>query len=215
LNETSQTIATDFVILKGRLASHPITGQVTVKQTVTFRIPPISTCTTPTAAEATVNFGSIFANAIPAQGNATAWRDFNFILRKCPRVNINYHVHANGAWVDSTQGVVGLSGSTPNADPAIGNPRGFGIQLFHNGGQGGSGQVHVHPNELAPTAYPPGQSYTRDWQGAGTWNITSGPEAGVRHTIPLRARVIRTNPTGTPITPGLFTASVVVVIRYP
>jgi len=124
-----------------------------------------------------------------------------------------YHVHANGKWVNSSQGIVGMSGSSPHNNPAIGNPRGFGIQLQHRtGGHQHFGTVYIHPNEVTnPQSLPSNQRYTRNWQGAGTQNTSTG----VTHTIPLRARVIRTSPSATPIQPGPFNTSVVFVIHYP
>jgi len=171
------------------------------------------TCTTPSIAEATQNFNWVFASAIPNPGNTTGERDFNFTLTNCPRVNIGYHVHSNGKWVNPSQGIVGMSGSTPHANPAIGNPRGFGIQLQHRtGGHQHSGNVYIHQNEVTnPQSLPSNQRYTRNWQGAGTQNTSTG----VTHTIPLRARVIRTSPANTPIVPGPFNTSVVFVIHYP
>jgi len=171
---------------------------------------PWGTCTTPSLSEATQNFNMVFASAIPNPGNMTAQRDFNFTLTNCPRVNIRYYAHANGKWVNSSQGIVGMSGSTPHANPVVGNPRGFGIRLQHRtGGHQHSGNVHIHTNEVANP--PTSQSYTRNWQGAGTTNTSTG----VTHTIPLRASVIRTNPSNTPIQPGPFNTSVVFVISYP
>jgi len=160
------------------------------------------TCTTPSSAEATQNFNMFLASAIPNQGDTTGQRDFNFTLTNCPRRNIEYYVHANGKWVNSANGTVGMSGSNSHS-----NPRGIGIQLQHrSGGHQHSGNVYIHSNIFTTTP-----RYTRNWQGAGTQDTSTG----VTHTIPLRARVIRTNPSGTPIQPGPFNTSVVFVIIYP
>jgi len=178
-----------------------------VKSNLSVRYYSTRTCTTPSIAEATQNFNMVFASAIPEPGHTTGQKDFNFTLTKCPRVNLMYHVHANGKWVNSSQGIVGMSGSS------YANPRGFGIQLQHRtGGHQHSGNVYIHKNEVTnPQSLPSNQYYTRNWQGAGTQNSSTG----VTHTIPLRARVIRTSPKGTPIVPGPFNTSVVFVIHYP
>jgi len=209
LDDLSTNISTPIITMKQR------TGFSTrkfnfIRHNLKINISPTGTCTTPSLQEATQNFNMVFASAIPYPNSTTAQRDFNFTLTNCPRVNIRYYAHANGKWVNSAQGIVGMSGSIPNANPAIGNPRGFGIQLQHRtGGHQHSGNVHIHPNEIANP--PSSQSYTRNWKGAGTTNTSTG----VTHTIPLRARVIRTNPSGTPIQPGPFNTSVVFVISYP
>jgi len=183
------------------------------RDSINFDLAPWGTCTTPSIAEVTQNFNWVFAANIPNPGNTTGERDFNFTLTKCPRVNLMYHVHANGKWVNSSQGVVGMSGSSPHNNPVIGNPRGFGIQLQHrSGGHQHSGNLYIHPNEVTnPQSLPWNQRYIRNWQGAGTQNSSTG----VTHTIPLRARVIRTSPSATPIQPGPFNTSVVFVIHYP
>jgi len=212
LNETFRgtSFFEKLIYLRNYATSGVASSVSQVSGRVSVKLLPFRTCTTPSIAEATQNFNMVFASAIPNPGNTTAQRGFDFTLTNCPRVNLMYHVHANGKWVNSSQGIVGMSGSTPNANPAIGNPRGFGIQLQHRtGGHQHSGNVYIHPNEVANPSSS--QSYTRNWQGAGTTNTSTG----VTHIIPLRASVIRTNPANTPIQPGPFTASVVVVIRYP
>jgi len=208
LDSKSGTITTNFVTLRARPLSYQI-NNVTVQQTTTFRLPPLKTCETPSAAEATVNFNMVLASLIPDPGDTTAEKDFTFTLRNCGRNNLNYYVHANGKWVNPSQGIVGLSLSTPHADPDIGNPRGFGIQLLHNGGQNGSGPVHIHQGEITP--FPTDNAYLLNWQGAGAVNT---PATGVTYTIPLRARVIRTSPANVTITPGPFNTSVIFVFRY-
>jgi len=126
-------------------------------------------------------------------------------LTQCPRVPIRWYVHANGKWVNSAQGIVGLSGSTPNADPATGNPRGIGVQLAHDGGIHGTGTVYIGQNPGDPNQ----QAYQR--------TAADGTDSaqGVTHVLPLRARVIRTSPAGTPIMPGPFNTSVIIAIQYP
>jgi len=169
---------------------------------------PRGTCTTPSIQEATVKFRTIFESEIPNQGDATEWVPFELIFRDCPRTFIQYYIHTNGKWLDSanSRSIVGMPGSAPNVDPVIGNPRGFGIQLYHNGGQGGTGRVIMGAGDKNSNWY-------NDllWYGAGAENLGTG----VTHTIPLRARVIRTSPTNTPIVPGPFNTSVVFVIHYP
>jgi len=208
LDSKTRTITTYFVILQARPQSYQI-NNVYAHQTTTFRLPPLKTCETPSAAEATVNFNMAFASLIPNPGDTTAEKELTFTLRNCGRNNLNYYVHANGKWVNPSQGIVGLSPSTPHADPDIGNPRGFGIQLLHNGGQNGSGPVYVHPSEITP--FPTDNAYLLNWQGAGAVN---DPTTGVTYTIPLRARVIRTSPANVTIDPGPFKASLVVVFKY-
>jgi len=41
LDVNTHTITTDFVILKGRQASHSFTGQATIRQMIHFRLPPV------------------------------------------------------------------------------------------------------------------------------------------------------------------------------
>jgi len=187
---------------------------VIMQHTITVSLPPSGSCTTPTGAEAVIYVGTVNQSQLEAQGDAGAWRGFNFTLRNCPRVPVHYYAHAQGKWVDSAQGIVGMPGSAPDADPAIGNPRGFGIQLQHGtGGHQHSGNVYLHPNALAPGAVPdPGQSYTRTYPGEGAEN---DPGTGVTHTIPLRARIIRTSPSGPSIQPGPFSTTMMFVIHYP
>jgi len=205
LDTKSGSITTDFVILRARPLSYQI-NHVTVRQTTTFLLPPTGSCTTPSVDPSTVNFGALFASAIPNPGNTTNEKLFNLTFTNCPRTNIGYYVHANGKWVDSAQGIVGLSGSTPNANPAIGNPRGFGIQLAHApGSPNGSGPLYISSHDTDPNK----QVYWRT-PADGIDSTT-----GVRHTISLRARVIRTDPSSTPITLGPFTTSVIVAIQYP
>jgi len=208
LDSKSGTITTNFVTLRARPLSYQI-NHVTVQQTTTFRLPPLKTCETPSAAEATVNFNMVLASLIPNPGDTTAEKDFTFTLRNCGRNNLNYYVHANGKWGSPSQGIVGMAQSTPHTDPDVGNPRGFGIQLLHNGGQNGFGPIYVHQGEMTP--FPVNDSYLLNWQGAGAVNH---PATGVTHTIPLRARVIRTSPANVTIDPGPFNTSVIFVFRY-
>jgi len=177
-------------------------------QTFKVNLMPYGTCTTPSAQETTVNFNTLFASDIPDPGDTIGERAFNLTLTECPRINIGYYLHANGKWVDSNQGIVGMSGSTPHADPVIGNPRGFGIQLFHNGGQGGIGPVTISSdmNDANKTVY------WHTWPGV---DANNDPATGVTHTIPLRARIIRTSPGSEPIQPGPFNTSLIFVIQYP
>jgi len=209
LDDLSISFVTPVVILDNRPQGSGIYS-LTYWDNATVKYAPWGTCTTPSVAEATVNFNMVFASAIPNPYNTTAERDFTLTLRNCPRTRIRYYFHANGKWVDSSRGIVGMQGSTSNYNPVIGNPRGFGIQLQHGtGNHQHSGSVYIHPNEInTPTEW---NSYTRTWPGLGAVNTSTG----VTHTIPLRARVIRTSPTNTPIVPGPFNTSVVFVIHYP
>jgi len=59
LDDNSKTITTNFVILKGRQAWSSGTGQATVRQSVTVRLPPTQTCQSPSVEEGTVHFGSV------------------------------------------------------------------------------------------------------------------------------------------------------------
>jgi len=170
----------------------------------TPRIQPKGTCTTPSAQEATVHFGMVYQNAFPDVVGAYAIqssRHFTLTLRDCPRTNIQYYFHANGKWVDSNKGVVGLSDSTPGS-----NPRRFGVQLQQRQ-QSSTGyySVLIHPHEMNLPMW----QYPRWWQGEGTVDTATG----ITHTIQMQAALIRTA-TGE-ITPGPFTAAVVFVIRYP
>jgi len=163
-------------------------------------------CTTPSVQEATIYFGGVYASSFPNnQWGVAATRDFNLTFRNCPRVNIRYYVHGNGRWVNQARGIVGLSNSNPSA-----NPRGFGIQLQHRSGQHQhTGNVYIHQHQGGNP--PPSPSYTRTYPGAGAVNTGMG----VTHTIPLRARIIRTSPSGPSIQPGPFTTTMMFVIQYP
>jgi len=181
-------------------------------KTIHITLKPSGTCTTPSMQEATINFNTVMTADIPWQGADTGERTFDLIFRKCPRISIGYHLHANGKWIAGEgYGVVGLSDSIPHADPNIGNPRGFGIRLFHNGGQSGFGEVKL--SQDASSSYK--HVYLLTYPGAGAENITSGPDAGVKHTIPMRAHIYRTSPASHPIGPGPFSAALVFVISYP
>jgi len=203
LDTKSGSITTDFVTLRARPLSYHI-AHATVRQTTTFLLPPTGSCTTPSVDPSTVNFGVLFASDIPNPGNTANEKLLNLTFTNCPRINIGYYVHANGKWVNSSQGIVGLSGSTPNADPAIGNPRGFGVQLLHNNSIDGSGPVYISSHDTDPDK----QIYWRT-DAQGTDSTT-----GVTHTIGLRARVIRTSPASNSIIPGGFNTSVIVAIQY-
>jgi len=183
------------------------TVRVIGNSTVNLSIKPWGTCTTPSL---TVPFSWILATDFPNQGSVGAYKTFNLTFTGCPRVNLNWYVHSNNHWVNSAQGIVGMSGSFVHANPAIGNPRGIGVQLAHNGGVHGSGMLYISPNMNDPNK----QVYVRTpAQGVNTPG--SGANAGITHTIPLRARIIRTSPPGNPIVPGVFNASVIVVVQYP
>jgi len=175
-------------------------------KTIRIILRPWGTCTTPTGAQATVHFGTLYPNNFPNnQGGVAATRDFTFTLTRCPRVPIRYYVHANNRWVDSSNSIVGMNDSN-----ASGNPRGIGIQLRHNGGQHGTGVIPIYPHEQ-PVNPAPVNSYTRSYPGEGATNTSTG----VTHTIPLRASLVRTSPSGTPIQPGAFKTVLVFVISYP
>jgi len=214
----SPDVTTELVILKGRAASHSFTGQATASQKLTVRMPPSGTCMTPTVEEGTVHFGGVFPSSFPDnQWGEAAYKDFTLTFRNCPWHNVTYYVHANGnRWVGGPgQSVVGVQGSVPgDPNPITGNPSGFGIQLQHRtGNHQHSGNVYIHPNEAAnPLSLPDTQSYTRNWQGAGT-SISS---SYITHTIPMRAVLVRTGSSSQQqITPGAFTTSVIVAISYP
>jgi len=208
LDNKSGSITTDFVILRARPQSHQI-NHVTVSQTTTFQLPPTSTCETPSWDGMIVHFPMILPSQIPNPGDTTAEKTLdNLTFIRCPRTNLSWYVHANGKWVDSAQGIVGLSGSTPNANPVDGNPRGFGVQLEHGSGSiDGSGPVHINLNAKAPGDFDNVYGRTPA-QGVDT-------NTGVIHTISLRARIIRTSPASEPIISGPFTTSVVIAIQYP
>jgi len=198
-----------FTFTPQLLVAHPNnlggTGNTSISQTVTITLPPSGSCTTPSVDPSTVNFGTFLDSDLPGQGDATAYRNLNLTFTNCPRINIGYYVHANGKWVDSHQGIVGLPGSTPNPDPVVGNPRGFGIQLAHGtGSPDGSGPVYISSHDTDPNK----QVY---WRTLDQGRIL---DTGVTHSINLRARVIRTHPSGNPITPGGFNTSVIVAIQY-
>jgi len=207
LNPVIQTRTLQVELLRARPGSYSnAMTTFIVNQSVTVILPPTGSCTTPSVNPSTVNFGALFASDIPNPGNTANERNLNLTFTNCPRSNIGYYVHANGKWVDSAQGIVGISGSTPNANPAIGNPRGFGVQLAHGtGSPDGTGPVYISSHDTDPDK----QIYWRTpAQGVNS-------NTGVTHTIPLRARVIRTHPSNTPIIPGGFNTSVVVAIQYP
>jgi len=227
LDVNTHTITTDFVILKGRQASHSFTGQATIRQMIHFRLPPTGTCQSPSVEEGTVHFGAAYTTDFPNNqwGAASgADRDFTLTFRNCPRMNLRYYVHANGnKWVDSARGVVGVQGSNPGAaNPIAGNPSGFAIQLQHRSdsrNQAQSGMnVYIHPNQVAqplalPTTGNNRQAYTRTSTGSGTFD---DPALGVTHTIPLRARLVRTaHSSQQQIETGPFNASIIVAIAYP
>jgi len=203
LNPVTQTRTVQVLFLRPRPGGH--TGSqpyVPVNQTVTVILPPTGSCTTPSVNPSTVNFGEIEPSAIANPGDATPYRNLNLTFSNCPRYNIGYYVHANGKWVNSAQGIVGLSGSTPN----IGNPRGFGVQLVHGtGSPDGTGPVYISSHDTDPDKHV-------YWRTPGQ-GVNSN--SGVTHTIGLRARVIRTSPASNPITPGPFNTSVIVAIQYP
>jgi len=202
LDPVTQTRRVQVEILKARPEYFSVTqGYGIFSLVVTIVLPPTGSCTTPSVNPSTVNFGALFASDIPNPGNTANERNLNLTFSNCPRSNIGYYVHANGKWVDSAQGIVGLSGS----NPAIGNPRGFGVQLLHNNSIDGTGPVHISPHDTDPDK----EIYWRT-PAQGTNSTT-----GVTHTIPLRARVIRTSPASESITPGSFNTSVIVAIQYP
>jgi len=206
LYPVSKTYSLQMEVLRQRPLSYsgsPV--EVAINQTVTITLPPTGTCTTPSANPSTVNFGEILELDIPNPGDATAYRNLNLTFTNCPWLNIGYYVHANGKWVNSTQGIVGISGSTPNANPLIGNPRGFAVQLAHNNAIDGTGPVHVSAHDTDPDKH----IYWR----TPTQGINSS--TGITHSINLRARVIRTHPVSNPIIPGPFNTSVIVAIQYP
>jgi len=204
LDIKSGSITTDFVTLRARPLSYQI-NHVTVRQTTTFLLPPTSTCTTPSWDGMSVHFPMIFPNQIPNPGDTAAEKTFELTFIRCPRTKLGWFVHANNKWVNSAQGIVGLSGSTPNADPVTGNPRGFGVQLEHGSGSINSGLVHISPNDTDSNR----QVYWREpAHGLDT-------NTGITHTIPLRARIIRTSPASESITTGPFTTSLVIAIQYP
>jgi len=207
LNPVTQTRTLQMEVLRQRpLGFSGLPIEVAINQSVTIVLPPTGSCTTPSVNPSTVNFGALFASDIPNPGNTANEKLLNLTFTNCPRTNIGYYVHANGKWVDSSQGIVGLSGSTPNANPAIGNPRGFGIQLTHApGSPDGSGPLYISSHDTDPNK----QVY---WRTPAQGTNTS---TGVRHTISLRARVIRTDPGSTPISLGPFNTSVIVAIQYP
>jgi len=175
-----------------------------IKQTLTVILPPTGSCTTPSVDPSTVHFSPLFNSDIPNPGNTAVEKLLNLTFTNCPRINIGWYVHANGKWVNSSQGIVGMSGSTPNANPVIGNPRGIGVQLLHNNSIEGNGPVYISSHDTDPNK----QVYWR----APSQGINSN--TGVTHTIPLRARVIRTHPNSNPIIPGGFNTSVIVAIQY-
>jgi len=205
LDTKSGSITTDFVTLRARPLSYQI-NHVTVRQTTTFQLPPTGTCETPSWDGMIVQFPMIFPHQIPDPGDTAAEKTFDLTFIRCPRTNLGWFVHANNKWVNAAQGIVGLSGSTPNADPVIGNPRGFGVQLEHGSGSpDGSGPVVMSLHETDPNRHV---YWRTPAQGLDT-------NTGVIHTIPLRARIIRTSPASEPITIGPFTTSVIVAIQYP
>jgi len=193
------------------------TAPIRFLHNLTVRVAPIGTCTTPSVAEGTVHFAVDPASFPNNQWGEAAYKDFTLTFSNCPRVNVKYYVHANGTrWVGGPgQSVVGVQGSVPgDPNPITGNPRGFAIQLQHRtGNHQHSGNVYIHPNEQAnPLSLPATQSYTRNWQGAGTSNSSTG----VTHTIPLRAHIVRTGDSSQQqIQPGPFNTSVIVAIQYP
>jgi len=212
LDLKSGFFTTQFITLRSRPNTHQINDAI-VSQDITYLLPPTGTCTTPSVQEATVRFGTIFADSFPDHLHGiAAQQNFYLTLSQCPKVPISYYFHANGVrWVDSSSGIVGVQDSIPGvADPVAGNPRGYGIQILHNGGSDAQhgGIVYVHPNETnAPVV-----SYTRSPTGAGTTTLPNG----VIHTIPLAARLVRTaHPAQQQIQPGTFNASLIFVIRYP
>jgi len=203
LNPRASTIPPRYMVdLRPRpLRWNGSSKDISITQSVTVTLPPTGSCTTPSVNPSTVNFGALFASDIPNPGNTTNERNLNLAFTNCPRYNIGYYVHANGKWVDSAQGIVGLSGS----NPSIGNPRGFGVQLLHNNSIDGTGPVYISPHDTDPDK----QIYWRTPAQGTNFNT------GVRHIISLRARVIRTSPASDPITPGAFNTSVIVAIQYP
>jgi len=216
---------TSYVTLRGRQASYTSTSWAEIFQRIHVTIPPTQTCQSPSVEEGTVHFGTVNQSNFPNnQWGAATYRDFTLTFRHCPRINLRYYVHANGnKWVDSARGVVGVQGSDPGEpDPVEGNPSGFAIQLQHrndNRNQTNSGMnVYIHPNEVAyplalSTTGNNRQAYQRTYYGAGTFD---DPTLGVTHTIPLRARLVRTGSSSQQqITPGAFTTSVIVAIHYP
>jgi len=225
INKKTSNIVTHFVRLEGRHASHPGTGEVLIGQIVNFEIPPTGTCTTPFVSEGTVRFGGMYPGNFPdTQWGEGAYKDFTLTFSNCPQTPVTYYVHANGSrWVGGVgQSVVGVNDSIPgDPSPISGNPRGYGIQLEHRntGSSQHAGPIYIHPNEVAnPLSLPDvgsnRQAYTRDWQGVGTGGHAS--PTGVTHTIPLRARLVRTGSSSQQtIQPGVFNTSVIVVIAYP
>jgi len=193
------------------------TAPIRFLHNLSIQIAPSATCTTPSVAEGAVHFVAVNPGSFPSnQWGEVAYKDFTLTFSNCPRINVKYYVHANGnRWVDSTQGIVGVQGSVPSAsDPVAGNPRGFAIQLQHRtGNHQHSGNIYIHPNEVSqPQVLSSAQSYIRNWQGAGASN---GP-SGVTHTIPMRARLVRTGSSSQQqIQFGPFNTSVIVAISYP
>jgi len=222
LDEISNLDFVELVTLRPRPASLP-QGSLTVLQRVNFRIMPTATCTTPSVVEGTVYFDGVGRNNFPStQWGEGAYRDFTLTFSDCPRVNVKYYIHANGTrWVGGVeQSVVGVNDSIPgDSNPISGNPRGYGIQLEHRntGNHQHTGTIYIHPNEVAnPLALPDvggnRQAYTRNWHGLGAVNSPTG----VTHTIPMRARLLRTGDSSQQtIQPGTFNTSLIVVIAYP
>jgi len=217
---------TNLIILKSHEKSYGGVQQ-TIREQANIRLSPTRTCQTPTVEEGTVHFGMVSQSNFPNNlwsAASGADRDFILTFRNCPRINVKYYVHANGnRWVDSSRGVVGVQDSVPGAPNSIaGNPSGFAILLQHRSdsrNQSHSGRtVYIHPNEVAqPLALldtgTNRQAYTRTWNGAGTVN---DPALGVTHTIPLRARLVRTGSSSQQqIKVGPFNTSVIVAISYP
>jgi len=208
----SDEIEVNLATIRPHPTSYGVT-RVDFRQTFKVNLMPYGTCQTPSWDGMIVNFPMISPNQIPGPGDTAAEKTFDLTFTRCPLVALNWFVHANGKWVNTAQGIVGLSGSTPDADPLIGNPNGFGIQLLHNGGQHGFGVVGISPDANDPNK----TVYSHSYPGVDAINTPggSGVGGGVTHTIPLRARVIRTHPGGTPITPGPFNTSIIVAIHYP
>jgi len=193
--------------------------KIIMRQTINNLFYPYTgTCQTPTASEGMVYIGTVYPTDFPNnQWDEAAHKDFTLTFRNCPHTNLKYYVHANGTrWVGGPdQSIVGVNDSIPgDSSPISGNPRGYGIQLQHRtGNHQHTGTIYIHPNEVAnPLSLPTTQSYTRNWQGAGASNSSTG----VTHAIPMRARLVRTGSSSQQtIQPGSFTTSAIVVIAYP
>jgi len=184
-----------------------------------------STCTTPSASESVIYFGTIFANAVPNSPGATiAERDFTVAFH-CPH-NDYYLV---SFWVEPIYGLV--ADNTNSAGSYYPAPYSLGTMNIASGpGMAKGVGVQLSINSLPSMNYPDSYSYSYDSDNSYKYRVLYGPgklyhishspryypttnPGQVVHsrTYYFRARLIRLNE---PLVAGQIKAAALIHIRY-